>query len=106
MLFIEMDNSGKLNEMFALRDQLSAAMAERLNSVKEVLVRAEDARIIRQTQTMRKYYLKLQSLNQAMVAEHCVRCNNHEQLLRTLRELNIKQSKKVPNCVLEIQQAK
>lgn len=35
--------------MFALRDQLSAAMAERLNSVKEVLVRAEDARIIRQT---------------------------------------------------------
>lgn len=37
---------------------------------------------------MRKYYLKLQSLNQAMVAEHCVRCNNHEQLLRTLRELN------------------
>ncbi|KHN75852.1 Bardet-Biedl syndrome 2 -like protein [Toxocara canis] len=39
-------------------------------------------------QMMRKYYLKLQNLNQAMVAEHRVRCNNHEQLLRTLRELN------------------
>uniref|UniRef100_A0A915BBE3 Ciliary BBSome complex subunit 2 C-terminal domain-containing protein n=1 Tax=Parascaris univalens TaxID=6257 RepID=A0A915BBE3_PARUN len=82
------DLTEKLNEMFALRDQLSAAMAERLNSVKEVLVRAEDARIIRQTQTMRKYYLKLHNLNQALMAEHCVRCNNHEQLLRALRELN------------------
>uniref|UniRef100_A0A0M3KEJ5 BBS2_C domain-containing protein n=1 Tax=Anisakis simplex TaxID=6269 RepID=A0A0M3KEJ5_ANISI len=78
----------KLNEMFALRDQLAAAVAERANSVKEMLVRAEDARIIGQIQMMRKYYVKLQTLNQALVTDQMVRCNNHEQLLKTLRELN------------------
>lgn len=34
--------------MYITRDRLSASMAERANSIKEMLVRAEDARIIKQ----------------------------------------------------------
>ncbi|VDM10714.1 unnamed protein product [Wuchereria bancrofti] len=82
------DITEKLHEMYIMRDRLSATIAERSNSIKEMLVRAEDARTINQFRLMRKYYQKMHTLNQAMVAEHKIRCNNHEELLKVLRNLN------------------
>ncbi|VDN07489.1 unnamed protein product [Thelazia callipaeda] len=82
------DLTAKLHDKYIIRDQLSATIAERSNSIKEMLVRMEDARIIKQYGLMRKYCLKLHTLNQAILAEHKVRCNNHEELLQILRNLN------------------
>ncbi|VDN93613.1 unnamed protein product [Brugia pahangi] len=82
------DITEKLHEMYIMRDRLSATIAERSNSIKEMLVRAEDARTINQFRLMSKYYQKMHTLNQAMVAEHKIRCNNHEELLKLLRNLN------------------
>uniref|UniRef100_A0A915PUM6 Bardet-Biedl syndrome 2 protein homolog n=1 Tax=Setaria digitata TaxID=48799 RepID=A0A915PUM6_9BILA len=82
------DITEKLHEMYIMRDRLSAAVAERSNSIKEVLVRAEDARTIKQLRLMRNYYQKLHTLNQAILAEHKIRCSNHEELLKLLRNLN------------------
>uniref|UniRef100_A0A1I7VZB3 Bardet-Biedl syndrome 2 protein homolog n=1 Tax=Loa loa TaxID=7209 RepID=A0A1I7VZB3_LOALO len=42
------DITEKLHEMYIMRDRLSATIAERSNSIKEMLVRAEDARTINQ----------------------------------------------------------
>ncbi|CAG9533924.1 unnamed protein product [Cercopithifilaria johnstoni] len=82
------DITEKLHEMYIMRDRLSATIAERSNSIKEMLVRAEDARTINQLRLMSKYYQKMHTLNQAMIAEHKIRCNNHEELLKLLRNLN------------------
>lgn len=43
--------------MYALQDQLSAAMAEKVGLVKELLVRAEDARNIEQTLVVLNFIL-------------------------------------------------
>uniref|UniRef100_A0A0R3RVV6 Bardet-Biedl syndrome 2 protein homolog n=1 Tax=Elaeophora elaphi TaxID=1147741 RepID=A0A0R3RVV6_9BILA len=82
------DITEKLQEMYIMRDRLSATIAERSNSIKEMLVRAEDARTINQFRLMIKYYQKMHALNQAMIAEHKIRCSNHEELLKLLRNLN------------------
>ncbi|MCP9260802.1 Bardet-Biedl syndrome 2 protein [Dirofilaria immitis] len=82
------DITEKLHEMYIMRDRLSATIAERSNSIKEMLVRAEDARTINQLRLMSKYYQKMYTLNQAIIAEHKIRCNNHEELLKLLRNLN------------------
>ncbi|VBB27520.1 unnamed protein product [Acanthocheilonema viteae] len=82
------DITEKLYEMYIMRDRLSVTIAERCNSIKEMLVRAEDARTISQFRLMSKYYQKMHTLNQAMIAEHQIRCNNHEELLKLLRNLN------------------
>uniref|UniRef100_A0A0N5AER1 Bardet-Biedl syndrome 2 protein homolog n=1 Tax=Syphacia muris TaxID=451379 RepID=A0A0N5AER1_9BILA len=82
------DLTENLNEMYSLQDQLSASMAERISLVKELLVRAEDARNIQQTNMMKRYYVKLQMTNQGIMTEHKVRCNNYDQLLHDLRLLN------------------
>ncbi|VDK75096.1 unnamed protein product [Litomosoides sigmodontis] len=82
------DITEKLHEMYIMRDRLSATIAERSSAIKEMLVRAEDARTIRQLRLMNKYYQKMHTLNHAMIAEHKIRCNNHQELLKLLRNLN------------------
>ncbi|VDM93810.1 unnamed protein product [Onchocerca ochengi] len=82
------DITEKLQEMYIMRDRLSATIAERSNSIKEMLVRAEDARTINQFRLMNKYYQKMHTLNQTIIAEHKIRCKNHDELLKLFRNLN------------------
>jgi len=78
----------KTNQLYSLRDQLSAQMADRSNLVKALLVRAEDSRLISHWSSMKKYYTQLYSVNQELVGEYRVRCNNHDELLRGLKLIN------------------
>ncbi len=37
---------------------------------------------------MKKYHTRLKNINQAVIGEYTVRCNNQQELLRHLRHLN------------------
>jgi len=72
-----------------LRSQLHANIAEVANNVKISIVKAEDARVLKDMGLLKKVYTKLQQDNGELVAEHMKRQNNHEQLVNCLKEINL-----------------
>lgn len=38
--------------------------------------------------TMKRYYTQLYNLNQELISQYRVRCNNHEELLSCLKQVN------------------
>lgn len=72
-----------------MRLRLAADVAECTNDVKAFVVKAEDARILRKMDAMKKAYRKLFELNQELLGEHTKRSTNHEQLLEGLKEVNL-----------------
>jgi len=74
--------------MYSVRDQLATAMADKIGLVKEVLVRTEDARLIHHTLEVSKYHIRLKNLNQSLIGDYKVRCNNEQQLIHHLRHLH------------------
>lgn len=62
----------------ALRSELTADMAERTNAVKDFIVRAEDARMLADNESMRSAYNQLMQFNNDLAAEHAKRVTNHE----------------------------
>lgn len=59
-----------------------------VNNIKVLVVRAEDARILRNMKALKKQYARLSQENNALVAEFNQRNSNHTELLRCLKELN------------------
>ena len=64
-------------------------MAESSNLIKTLLIKAEDARILGDMKSMRKYYRQLYDLNKDLVTEHDKRATNHGELLKNLKEVNM-----------------
>ena len=71
-----------------LRMRLSAEMADHANVIKTLVVRAEDARILGDTEGVRRMYAQLMSVNGEMLGEHAKRNANQQQLLHGLRTIN------------------
>ncbi|VDN53969.1 unnamed protein product [Dracunculus medinensis] len=78
----------KFREAQLIRDRLNADVAEKTGFIKEMIVRAEDARIIGQKGMMKRYYIRLNMLEEEVISGHRIRCNNYNELLKTLRDLN------------------
>ena len=78
----------KVDEFNAVRVQLTAELADTSNLAKTLVVKAEDARILGDTKSMRSAYTQLYSLNGQLLGEYNKRANNHEQLLASLKEVN------------------
>ena len=72
-----------------LRSQLNANIAEVANSVKISIVKAEDARVLKDMPLLKKVYAGLQQDNGLLVAEYMKRQNNYEQLVKCLKEINL-----------------
>jgi Bardet-Biedl syndrome 2 protein len=73
----------------AIRQRLTAEIADSSNAVKMLVVRAEDARALGDMTTMRRAYAELMSLNNGLVGEYVKRANNHQQLLAALKDVNL-----------------
>lgn len=52
------------------------------------MIRAEDARLMPDMDTMRRSYTDLNSLNAQLISGYNIRAQNHENLLRSLKEVN------------------
>jgi Bardet-Biedl syndrome 2 protein len=63
-------------------------MADNSNLVKNLVIKAEDSRILGDMALMRKMYTELFTLNNELIGEYTKRSNNHQNLLNALKDVN------------------
>ncbi|XP_077978024.1 BBSome complex member BBS2-like isoform X2 [Glandiceps talaboti] len=78
----------KVDEYHAVRQKLTAEMADHSNLIRSLVVRAEDARLMGDMKNMRKGYMELFDLNRDLINGYKIRCNNHTELLNCLKLVN------------------
>eukprot|EP01041_Mallomonas_annulata_P010049 gene10049-20934_t len=78
----------KVEDFNSSRVRLTADMAEDSQRVKALVVRAEDARLMGDMESMKRAYTELFSLNNNLIGGYNLRAGNHEGLLAALKEVN------------------
>lgn len=78
----------QVDEYNSIRLKLTAEMADNSNLVKNLVIKAEDSRILSDMPLMRKMYTELFTLNNELIGEYTKRSNNHQNLLNALKEVN------------------
>lgn len=78
----------RVDDFHAVRQKLTAEMADHSNLIRNLVVRAEDARLMGDMRNMKKGYMELYDLNRDLINGYKIRCNNHQQLLNGLRVVN------------------
>lgn len=78
----------EVDEFHSVHQKLTAAMADHSNYIRNMLVQAEDARLMGDMKTMKKRYIELYDLNRDLVNEYKIRSNNHNALLACLKAVN------------------
>uniref|UniRef100_A0A8C6B746 Bardet-Biedl syndrome 2 protein homolog n=1 Tax=Monodon monoceros TaxID=40151 RepID=A0A8C6B746_MONMO len=87
-LCIKIKLSGEVGEYHSVHQKLSADMADHSNLIRSLLVRAEDARLMRDMRTMKNRYMELYDLNKDLLNGYKIRSNNHTELLGSLKAVN------------------
>uniref|UniRef100_A0A2K5RR76 BBSome complex member BBS2 n=1 Tax=Cebus imitator TaxID=2715852 RepID=A0A2K5RR76_CEBIM len=87
-LYIKIKLNGEVDEHHSVHQKLSADMADHSNLIRSLLVRAEDARLMRDMKTMKSRYMELYDLNRDLLNGYKIRCNNHTELLGNLKAVN------------------
>ena len=77
----------KAEELQSTRQRLSADMADHSGVIRGLVVRAEDSRIMADMRSMRKWCSQLYDINKDLVAGYKIRCNNHSELMETLKQV-------------------
>uniref|UniRef100_A0A671RYA6 BBSome complex member BBS2 n=1 Tax=Sinocyclocheilus anshuiensis TaxID=1608454 RepID=A0A671RYA6_9TELE len=88
LLKINMQPSGEVDEFHSVHQKLTAAMADHSNYIRNMLVQAEDARLMGDWRNMKKRYIELYDLNRDLINEYKIRSNNHNALLARLKSVN------------------
>uniref|UniRef100_A0A3B4G4B2 Bardet-Biedl syndrome 2 protein homolog n=1 Tax=Pundamilia nyererei TaxID=303518 RepID=A0A3B4G4B2_9CICH len=88
LLSFSMASSGQVDEFHSVHQKLTAAMADHSNYIRNMLVQAEDARLMGDMTTMKKRYRELYDLNRDLINEYKIRSNNHNALLACLKSVN------------------
>ncbi|XP_061177262.1 Bardet-Biedl syndrome 2 protein homolog isoform X1 [Saccostrea echinata] len=78
----------KVDEFHAVRQKLTAEMADHSNLIRSMVVRAEDARLMGDMKNMKKGYMELYNMNRDLISGYKIRCGNHQELLACLKQLN------------------
>uniref|UniRef100_A0A667XRQ1 Bardet-Biedl syndrome 2 protein homolog n=1 Tax=Myripristis murdjan TaxID=586833 RepID=A0A667XRQ1_9TELE len=78
----------EVDEFHSVHQKLTAAMADHSNYIRNMLVQAEDARLMGDMTTMKKRYRELYDLNRDLINEYKIRSNNHSALLARLKSVN------------------
>ena len=63
-------------------------MAEDVQRVKGLVVRAEDTRLMNDMTTMRRAYTELYAITNTLIGSYNIRAGNHSGLLDALKEVN------------------
>ncbi|KAM7287673.1 Bardet-Biedl syndrome 2 protein homolog [Ixodes scapularis] len=78
----------KVQEHLSARLTISANMADTATIVRDLVLRAEDSRLMGDFKSMRNWYQELQALNRELISGYKIRCHSHEELMACLRQLN------------------
>jgi Bardet-Biedl syndrome 2 protein len=79
----------RVEQFSEVRMKLMTDMADSSQALKALLVRAEDARIIGDMRLMKKMYASVYELNRELLGETIKRSNNHNELVASLKEVNV-----------------
>lgn len=79
----------KVEEIQNVRQQLAADIADNSAAVRALVVRAEDARLLCEFRTMKQLYGELNALNRELINEYKIRSQNHQDLVGTLKQINV-----------------
>lgn len=71
-----------------LKTHFAANMQENINNLKASIVRAEASHMIDDIDGLRKHYAEVLAENGALIGEYQKRTNNHQDLLKDLKQLN------------------
>ncbi|XP_069757157.1 BBSome complex member BBS2 [Narcine bancroftii] len=78
----------QVDSYHSMHQMLTAAMADHSNQVRNLLIRAEDARLMGDMTNMKKEYMELYDLNRDLINGYKIRCNNYTELLNCLQAVN------------------
>ncbi|XP_026086419.1 Bardet-Biedl syndrome 2 protein homolog [Carassius auratus] len=78
----------EVDEFHSVHQKLTAAMADHSNYIRNMLVQAEDARLMGDWRNTKKRYIELYDLNRDLINEYKIRSNNHNALLARLKSVN------------------
>ncbi|EQC35357.1 hypothetical protein SDRG_07069 [Saprolegnia diclina VS20] len=78
----------RVDDCNSIRLKLTGEMADDSNQIKNLVIRAEDARLLNDMGRMRSYYAELFTLNNQLLGEYTKRSTNHQALLDALKEVN------------------
>ena len=78
----------KADGLQTVRQRLSAEMADNSGLIRTFIVRAEDSRLMMDMKNMKKWYSQLYDLNRDLISGYKIRCNNHQELMDTLKHVN------------------
>ncbi|KAL2093165.1 hypothetical protein ACEWY4_010477 [Coilia grayii] len=78
----------EVDEFHSVHQKLTAAMADHSNHIRNMLVQAEDARLMGDMRNMKKRFIELYDLNRDLINEYKIRSNNHNALLSCLKSVN------------------
>lgn len=79
----------KVDEYHAVRQKLTAEMADHSNLIRSLVVRAEDARLMGDMGNMKKGYTEVYNMNRDLINGYKIRCGNHQELLASLKQVNL-----------------
>lgn len=77
-----------MDDRQSVTDKLNTEWTERLNFIRETVVRAEDALMVDQTSKARKLYVKVAMLNHECMAQRQIYLNSMDALVGALKRLN------------------
>lgn len=77
-----------VDEHHSTRLKLQADIADSSNLVKSLVIKAEDARMLNNMESMKRMYAQLYELNLELIGEYKKRANNHAELLKHLKVVN------------------
>ncbi|XP_039274908.1 Bardet-Biedl syndrome 2 protein homolog [Nilaparvata lugens] len=83
------DSLNRVAELQQNATKMAASVADSSNLIRSLVVQAEDARLLQCLKDMREFYTELYQVNEEMINTHTVRRTNHEQLLESLRQINL-----------------
>uniref|UniRef100_A0A674APA2 Bardet-Biedl syndrome 2 protein homolog n=1 Tax=Salmo trutta TaxID=8032 RepID=A0A674APA2_SALTR len=78
----------EVDDYHSVHQKLTAAIADHSNHIRNMLVQAEDARLMGDIRNMKKRYIELYDLNRDLINEYKIRSNNHNALLACLKSVN------------------
>ncbi|XP_026527798.1 Bardet-Biedl syndrome 2 protein [Notechis scutatus] len=82
------DSLPQVDSSHLVCQKLTANMADSSNSIRSMLVRAEDSRLMGDWKNMKKRYNELYDLNKDLLSQYKIRCTNHTELLNNLKAIN------------------
>lgn len=79
----------RVEQIQSVRSALAADIADTSSAVKSLIIRSEDARLLKDFDSVKRMYTDLSGVNRELLNEYRIREKNHSDLVSSLKQINI-----------------